>query len=201
MKDTDPSPTVPPQVVVAKQIKKAKKPKTVKVSKATKVSKVPKVSKVQETKKKDTKKPPKKAVVPKSKAVKKTSMPKDKPKAGPKRAKGAKKEAKCKGYTEDEQKRYKDLVATYSAMTNDQLKGILRANAQSMTGDKNKLVDKCADGELLGAMPKCNACGGGYLKWDSKKGKSPLPQRRHLLVQWIHGRQRVEVLPLQGHTR
>lgn len=43
-------------------------------------------------------------------------------------------------------------------MTLGQLKDHLRANKQIMAGKKDELVERCADGELLGALPKCPRC-------------------------------------------
>ena len=57
-----------------------------------------------------------------------------------------------------------------------------------MSGDKKALIEKVADGEILGSMPRCSKCGGGYLKWDNKKGTYIQSNtNRPILVQWIHG--------------
>ena len=108
-----------------------------------------------------------KKVAPKAKAVKKVAAPKVK---AP-RPKKERKEATYGGYTPDELKKYKELLVEDMKLSNDKLKAILRANMQSMTGDKKTLVEKVADGEVLGSMPRCSKCGGGYLKWNNKKGQ------------------------------
>ncbi len=119
----------------------------------------------------------KKAVkVPKAKTkaarpVRKQVVKKVAPKAKAPRPKKEKKQAGYKGYTEDELKKFKELLVENNKLTNDQLKAILRANSQSMSGTKDVLVDRVADGEVLGAMPRCSKCGGGYLKWNNKKGE------------------------------
>jgi len=50
------------------------------------------------------------------------------------------------------------------AMTVNELKGILKANDQSSTGNKSELVERVADGVAFGAMPRCSKCSGGRLK-------------------------------------
>ena len=52
----------------------------------------------------------------------------------------------------------------------DQLKNILVINHQPKTGNKSELVEKCADGKLLGQIPLCKSCGGGKLRFNSTTG-------------------------------
>ena len=47
---------------------------------------------------------------------------------------------------------------------------MLRKNAQSMSGNKDDLVYKCADGIVLGKIPRCPSCFGGRPKFDYKAG-------------------------------
>ena len=55
----------------------------------------------------------------------------------------------------------KDKFSHYS---NQQLKDLLKKNLQSMTGNKDDLIMKCADGSVLGRIPRCPKCfGGRYL--------------------------------------
>ena len=148
----------------SKAIKKVLKASKKAVKKTIpKVRLVPKVPK--DTKKKAVKKAPKKAIAKRSKPIKKVERA-----ARPKKAPKEKKQAGYLGYTPDELKKYKELLVENLKLSNDKLKAILRANAQSMTGDKKTLIEKIADGEILGSMPRCSKCGGGYLKWDNKKG-------------------------------
>ena len=44
---------------------------------------------------------------------------------------------------------------------------MLRNNFQSTTGTKDNIVDKCADGIVLGAIPRCPKCFGGRLKFNN----------------------------------
>ena len=61
-----------------------------------------------------------------------------------------------------------ELFSKYSVMTIAELKRHLRANAQMLTGKKAELVDRCVDGELRGALPKCPKCVQGV--WSSDGG-------------------------------
>ena len=72
------------------------------------------------------------------------------------------------GYTEEQMAKYKELKNEYYTKSIKELKSLLRLNQQSMTGTKDELVSKVADGEIKGAIPKCAKCGGGYLKYDYK---------------------------------
>lgn len=47
---------------------------------------------------------------------------------------------------------------------------MLRKNLQSMSGNKDDLVYKVADGIVLGRIPRCPKCFGGRPKFDYKKG-------------------------------
>ena len=54
--------------------------------------------------------------------------------------------------------------------TTEQLKAELRENAQSQTGDKGVLMEKVAEGRVLGALPKCPACKIGFLTFRRSDG-------------------------------
>ncbi len=60
-------------------------------------------------------------------------------------------------------------TARYSKMSISELKDVLRANGQLLSGTKQELVDRCVDGELNGRLPKCPACIKGTLHFDSKR--------------------------------
>ena len=94
---------------------------------------------------------PKKKAVRKAppKAIKSSPKPKAEKPSGP------------KGYTSDEYNKYKDFVKLYSGKGNQFLKDLLRKNMQSMSGNKDELVYKCADGATLGRIPRCPKCFGG----------------------------------------
>ena len=56
------------------------------------------------------------------------------------------------------------------------LKDILRTNQQILTGVKDDLIERCAQGAVLGAVPRCPHCHGGKLRFDKEKG-----------LYWCHG--------------
>lgn len=63
--------------------------------------------------------------------------------------------------TENRAARFRKAVTKIQSMTNQELKDILRANQQSMTGNKNILFSKVAHGMVFGRIPKCSNCSGG----------------------------------------
>jgi hypothetical protein len=86
----------------------------------------------------------------------------------PKKAAG--KPKGVKGYTDSQYKLFKSMQEKYFNLNVDTLKGILKKNMQTRSGNKDRLVEKCADGFVLGAIPKCPACFGGWPRFDYKKG-------------------------------
>jgi len=139
--------------------KSAKKNKSKPINKKTQVTTKTKAK--QPTKAK-AKAPPKKIVpAPPKKAVK---VP------PPKKAKVPKKPSGPLGYTETEYQTFKDFKEKYHDYGNQALKDLLRKNMQSMSGNKDELIYKCADGATLGQIPRCPKCFGGRPKWDHLKG-------------------------------
>ena len=65
-----------------------------------------------------------------------------------------------------------------TAKSNQFLKDILRKNMQSMSGNKEDLVLKVADGIVLGRIPRCPKCFGGRPKFDYKTGIYTCPGYR-----------------------
>lgn len=55
------------------------------------------------------------------------------------------------------------IYEKYKKMTVSELKEYLRANEQLLMGKKLELVDRCVDGEVNGALGRCNLCGQGKL--------------------------------------
>lgn len=55
---------------------------------------------------------------------------------------------------------------------------MLRSNMQSMSGNKDELVVKIADGIVLGRIPRCPKCYGGRPKFDVKTGTYNCPGYR-----------------------
>lgn len=57
-------------------------------------------------------------------------------------------------------KKFVELVNQYEDKYKlRECKDILRANQQTVTGNKPELIERIADGEVLGKIPKCH-CGG-----------------------------------------
>lgn len=115
-----------------------------------------------------------------SKDVAKVNLSKDKeaPKVQQKKSRNKPEVAKptMKGYTDEQFQQFKKLVkendAKYSV---NELKSILQKNDQKTSGNKRELLERVADGELLGRIPRCMACFGGRLQFDSKKGVYKCP--------------------------
>lgn len=103
---------------------------------------------------------PKAAAAPK--AAKKAPAPKPAP--APKKAEPAKEpkaDSGPKGYTKDQYEKYKGEVARLDKFSNSQLKEMLKKNMQSMSGNKDEMIAKIADGIVLGRIPRCPSCFGG----------------------------------------
>ena len=64
------------------------------------------------------------------------------------------------------------LEAKYEQMSGTELKAMLALNCQIKSGTKAELVERCVDGSLYGALPRCSLCGGGTLRvhYDTKYG-------------------------------
>ena len=65
------------------------------------------------------------------------------------------------GYTPSEYNKYKETLKQLSDWSNQKLKDSLKNNLQSMSGNKDELIAKVADGMILGSIPRCSACFGG----------------------------------------
>ena len=114
------------------------------------------------------KKQPKRKVVKKVKvALKKAKAIVNKP---VKVARKAKEPSGPKGYTPGEYAKFKEYKKDFNEKSIAALKSILQLNGTSRSGNKGELVEKCADGKVLGSIPRCDKCGGGWIKWNSKTG-------------------------------
>lgn len=65
----------------------------------------------------------------------------------------------------------KELVSRGNA----QLKAMLCKNKMLMSGRKDELVERIAEGQVLGAIPTCPKCGKGKLRWDRMTGEYKCP--------------------------
>jgi hypothetical protein len=150
----------------APAVKSAQKPKTKQIAKVVKapvkvVQKVVPKTQKKTAPSKATKpaKPVRKPIKASPKVVKAPAVNAAAPKA-PKAAK-VPKASGPKGYTPAEYEKYKELKKKFEDLSNQALKDLLRKNMQSMTGNKDELIAKCADGATLGQIPRCPSCFGG----------------------------------------
>ena len=79
------------------------------------------------------------------------------------------------GYTPLQYKQYKENKEKLESYTQAELKELCRKNGQKVTGLKPELIERVADGEVLGAIPKCSSCGGGRPRWNAKSGTYECP--------------------------
>jgi len=68
-----------------------------------------------------------------------------------------------------------DNYVKYNSFTAVELKNLLKKNNQVMSGNKNDLVERCAQGKLLGAIPSCPQCFAGKLRFNLKTGEYKCP--------------------------
>lgn len=63
------------------------------------------------------------------------------------------------GYTEEERKEYEDFKKEYVGFSVPELKAMLAYNQQPQNGTKDEILERVADGWMLGSIPKCPECG------------------------------------------
>lgn len=164
-----------PKAAKAPAHKKPSEKKTAKAIKKTKekVANKKNTKKTKDAQKTKAKKDTPKAVPAKVKPTKadKPKAPVKKPESKPKKPAGT----SYLGYTMDQYKNFIEFKAKLDEKTNNDLKEICRKNGQKVTGTKNELIDRVADGKILGAIPKCPSCGGGRPKWDAKTATYKCP--------------------------
>ena len=151
-----------------KSVKKSeKKAKAAKVVAEKKV-----VARKVQSKKSDKKVEKKSVKKPEKKPVKKVEE-----KKAPARVAAVKKPAGSSyvGYTPDQYKKFVEYREDLDQKTIADLKELCRKNGQKVTGTKPELIERVADGKVLGGIPKCSSCGGGRPKWDAKSGTYTCP--------------------------
>ena len=72
------------------------------------------------------------------------------------------------GMSQEQFQTYLSLLEEYSTKSPDELRTELRNNHQKTLGGKKALVERCAEGKLLGALPVCKQCGKGYPELEPK---------------------------------
>ena len=140
---------------MAKAQKAAKK-------KAEKVSK----KKIKKVEKKPVEKKPsvkKKAAKEKTKAEPTKKQPK-------RQATTKKKAAIVVAYNKTQLEQFREWKHKLQTKTNAELKEMCKKNDQTCSGTKDDLIEKIADGKVLGKIPRCQHCFGGRLRFDWKTG-------------------------------
>ena len=146
---------------LSKPAKKASDDDSKLAANSKKIKKTPKDTKPKKTTK--TEKAQKEKTEKKEKAPSKKKVTKE-TKANPKG-----------GYTADQKAKYNELKDELGSKTNDQLKEMLRKNDQATTGTKKELIEKVADGKVLGKIPRCPNCFGGRPKFNPATGMYNCP--------------------------
>lgn len=78
---------------------------------------------------------------------------------------------KKKGLTADQNAQYLAFCDLFDEKKTDELRDLLRQNHSRVSGNKKVLVERCAEGKLLGVLPLCKSCNKGYIHLDWKKKK------------------------------
>jgi len=71
----------------------------------------------------------------------------------------------------DQKKQLAKYVQYYTQYANDKLKEILTINRQAKTGSRTDLLNRCAEGKMLGGLRNCPKCKGGNLNFNLKTGE------------------------------
>ena len=96
------------------------------------------------------------------------------------------KELDLPGYNEQENKKYRELQSDLEKRNVPTLKEMLKKNDQNISGNKDELITRIADGmvrkeiililkKLLGQIPCCPECKKGKLKFNNLTGKYRCP--------------------------
>ena len=67
-------------------------------------------------------------------------------------------------YTADQYAKFKQYIQDLDEKKIPELKDMLRKNRMRVSGNKDKLIGMISDAKVLGVIPKCPACGGGWPK-------------------------------------
>lgn len=86
------------------------------------------------------------------------------------------------GYTPEERAEFYEYLEEYGTMTLPELRAMLQYNEQPKTGTKQEVLERVADGWLLGSIPKCPHCEHGHLTFNRysvrlRSLRAPTPAR------------------------
>ena len=87
----------------------------------------------------------------------------------------SKKDMKGKPVSKSDRKKIKEAISEAMSLAANAMKDELRQNQQRTTGNKPALAQLIAEGRVLGAVPKCELCGIGILKFDMDSGLYSCP--------------------------
>lgn len=77
--------------------------------------------------------------------------------------------------SEEERSAIKRVADDVESFTVSKLKELLRINDQKISGTKEELVQRVAECQVLGAIPRCPDCQGGHLRFDQNSGVYSCP--------------------------
>lgn len=114
------------------------------------------------------------------KSINKAATSEEKPQRAKRQPAEKKKKAAISivGYNAAELEAYKEQKHKLAEKTNAELKEMLKKNDQTCTGTKDELIEKIADGKVLGKIPRCSHCFGGRLRFNYKTGLYKCPGYR-----------------------
>ena len=72
--------------------------------------------------------------------------------------------------TEEQKKQFHKILKEYSLLSDDDLIELLTKNRQVKHGSRQKLLNRCAEGKLLGGLTNCPKCKKAKLKFSLKTG-------------------------------
>ena len=73
--------------------------------------------------------------------------------------------------TKDQKKDLLRNVKFYTHLSTDNLKELLAKNRQIKTGTRKELLDRCAEGRMMGGLKFCPKCKGGNLNFNQSTGE------------------------------
>jgi hypothetical protein len=91
------------------------------------------------------------------------------------------------GISTAQRKSINDAKSALASESVDSLKAMLRTNDQKVTGTKSELIERIAEGQVLGRIPRCPSCNGGESLRMAKNSKPIDNTITDLLTILMHG--------------
>ena len=76
---------------------------------------------------------------------------------------------KKKGLSPAQNEQFLALCQEFDHKKGEELRDLLRQNHEKVSGNKKTLVERCAEGKLLGVLPLCRTCNRGHMHLDWKR--------------------------------